>query len=66
MRAARELEFGTVNINGASRSRVDHEPSGGTKLSGWGREGPRYAIEDMTHLKMISLTSLPTATKGLP
>jgi acyl-CoA reductase-like NAD-dependent aldehyde dehydrogenase len=58
VRAARELEFGTVNVNGASRSRVDHEPSGGTKASGWGREGPRYAIEDMTHLRMISLAGI--------
>lgn len=55
IRAARELEYGTVNINGPSRSRVDHEPSGGSKLSGWGTEGPRYAIEDMTQLKMISV-----------
>lgn len=55
IRAARELEYGTVNINGPSRSRVDHEPSGGAKLSGWGTEGPRYAIEDMTQLKMISV-----------
>lgn len=55
IRAARELEYGTVNINGPSRSRVDHEPSGGAKLSGWGTEGPRYAIEDMTQLKMVSV-----------
>lgn len=59
LRAARELDFGTVNINGASRARLDHEPSGGTKGSGWGREGPRYAIEDMTYLRMVSLTNLP-------
>lgn len=58
LRAARELDFGTVNINGASRLRVDHEPSGGIKNSGWGREGPRYAIEDMTYLRMVSLTNL--------
>lgn len=55
IRAARALEFGTVNVNGPSRSRVDHEPSGGAKLSGWGTEGPRYAIADMTRLKMISV-----------
>ncbi len=60
LRAARELDFGTVNINGASRARLDHEPSGGTKGSGWGREGPRYAIEDMTYLRMVSLTNLPS------
>jgi acyl-CoA reductase-like NAD-dependent aldehyde dehydrogenase len=57
MLAARELEYGTVNVNGASRSRVDHEPSGGVKQSGWGTEGPRYAIEDMTSLKMISVVA---------
>jgi acyl-CoA reductase-like NAD-dependent aldehyde dehydrogenase len=55
LRAARDLEYGTVNVNGASRSRVDHEPSGGVKQSGWGTEGPRYAIEDMTDLKMVSV-----------
>ncbi|HZS93425.1 MAG TPA: aldehyde dehydrogenase family protein [Chloroflexota bacterium] len=55
IRAARELEYGTVNINGPSRSRVDHEPSGGAKLSGWGTEGPSYAIEDMTRIKMVSV-----------
>jgi acyl-CoA reductase-like NAD-dependent aldehyde dehydrogenase len=55
VRAARELQYGTVNVNGPSRSRVDHEPSGGAKLSGWGLEGPRYAIEDMTQLKMVSV-----------
>lgn len=54
--AARDLEYGTVNVNGPSRSRVDHEPSGGAKLSGWGTEGPRYAIEDMTRIKMVSVS----------
>lgn len=58
LRAASELEYGTVNINGASRSRVDQEPSGGVKLSGWGKEGPRYAIREMTDERMISMTSL--------
>jgi len=56
MRAATELEYGTVNINGASRSRVDQEPSGGVKLSGWGKEGPRHAIMEMTDVRMISLS----------
>lgn len=53
--AARRLEYGTVNINAASRARVDHEPSGGVKASGWGKEGPRYAIEEMTYLKMVTI-----------
>src|SRR5574337_719896 len=38
--AARQLEYGTVNVNAASRARTDQEPSGGTKQSGWGKEGP--------------------------
>ena len=53
--AAKCLDYGTVNINAASRARADHEPSGGVKASGWGKEGPRYAIEEMTYLKMITL-----------
>jgi succinate-semialdehyde dehydrogenase/glutarate-semialdehyde dehydrogenase len=55
LRAARELEYGAVNINGASRSRVDQEPSGGAKQSGWGKEGPRFAIREMTDERMISI-----------
>ncbi|MGH7707618.1 MAG: aldehyde dehydrogenase family protein [Vulcanimicrobiaceae bacterium] len=55
LKAARVLDYGTVNINAASRARVDHEPSGGIKASGWGKEGPRFAIEEMTYLKMITL-----------
>jgi len=58
MRAARELQYGTVNVNAPSRARVDQEPSGGTKASGWGREGPRYAIREMSNLKMISVATL--------
>jgi acyl-CoA reductase-like NAD-dependent aldehyde dehydrogenase len=53
--AAKHLEYGTININAASRARTDQEPSGGIKLSGWGKEGPRYAIEEMTYLKMITI-----------
>lgn len=55
MSAAKELEFGAVNINAASRSRVDQEPSGGVKQSGWGKEGPRYAIREMMNVRMISI-----------
>jgi acyl-CoA reductase-like NAD-dependent aldehyde dehydrogenase len=55
--AARRLEYGTININAASRARTDQEPSGGVKLSGWGKEGPRYAIEEMTYLKMITISA---------
>lgn len=57
LKAVAGLDFGTVNINGPSRARVDHEPSGGTKQSGWGLEGPRYAIEAMTYVRMVSMAS---------
>lgn len=53
--AARRLEVGTLNVNAPSRSRTDIEPSGGIKESGWGKEGPRYAVESMTQLKMVSV-----------
>ncbi|RBW70676.1 aldehyde dehydrogenase family protein [Bacillus taeanensis] len=52
---AHALEMGGVVINGTSNFRLDHWPYGGVKNSGIGREGPRYAIEDMTETKMIVL-----------
>ena len=53
--ALRELEVGGVIINDASSFRVDHMPYGGTKESGLGREGIRYAIEEMSEMKLLSL-----------
>jgi len=53
--AYRELEVGGVIINDASSFRVDHMPYGGTKESGLGREGIRYAIEEMSEMKLLSL-----------
>jgi acyl-CoA reductase-like NAD-dependent aldehyde dehydrogenase len=52
-RAARKLEVGGVMINDIPMFRVDHMPYGGVKESGTGREGPRYAIEEMTEMKLI-------------
>lgn len=54
-RAARELRFGGIIMNNASRWRLDHMPYGGVKRSGFGREGAKYAIEDMTELRMLVL-----------
>ena len=51
--AARKLHVGGVIVNDVPAFRVDLMPYGGTKLSGVGREGPRYAIEEMTELKLI-------------
>lgn len=52
-KAAREFEVGGVMINDASSFRVDQMPYGGVKNSGIGREGPKYAIEEMTEMKLV-------------
>jgi acyl-CoA reductase-like NAD-dependent aldehyde dehydrogenase len=52
--AAQEIETGGVVINDIPTFRVDHMPYGGLKDSGTGREGVRYAVEEMTEQKFIS------------
>jgi len=52
-RSARKFQVGGVLINDVPMWRADHMPYGGVKHSGIGREGPRYAIEEMTDLKLI-------------
>jgi acyl-CoA reductase-like NAD-dependent aldehyde dehydrogenase len=53
-RTAREVHVGGFHINEIPAFRVDQMPYGGVKLSGTGREGPHYAIEEMTELKLIT------------
>ena len=53
LRAFRELEFGGVIVNDSPAFRVDNMPYGGVKLSGAGREGIRYAMEEMTEPRLI-------------
>ncbi len=53
MRAFELIEVGGLQINDVSTFRVDQMPYGGVKGSGIGREGPRYAIEEMTELKLM-------------
>lgn len=53
-RAARAVRVGGFLINDVPQFRVDQMPYGGVKRSGTGREGPRYAIEEMTEIKLIS------------
>ncbi|MGH8042886.1 MAG: aldehyde dehydrogenase family protein, partial [Rudaea sp.] len=55
MRAWDELEVGGVIIGDIPSFRVDNMPYGGVKDSGLGREGIRYAIEDMTELRLLVL-----------
>jgi acyl-CoA reductase-like NAD-dependent aldehyde dehydrogenase len=53
IRAVRALRTGGVIINGSSTWRTDQLAYGGVKDSGIGREGPRYAIRDMTEERMV-------------
>ena len=53
-RAAEQLEVGNVLINDSATIRADQMPYGGVKDSGIGREGPRFAIEEMTDIRMVS------------
>ena len=53
--AVRSLDVGGVMVNDTSNFRVDHMPYGGMKGSGLGREGVRFAIEEMTEIKMVVL-----------
>lgn len=55
LQAIEELEFGSVYINDVPTVRADQQPYGGVKESGNTREGPRYAMEEMTELKFITL-----------
>src|SRR3989440_1182348 len=53
LRALRALDFGGIIVNDSPAFRVDNMPYGGVKLSGAGREGLRYAMEEMTEPRLI-------------
>ncbi len=53
MKAIREINVGGVMINDVPTFRVDHMPYGGNKQSGIGREGVRFAVDEMTQIKMV-------------
>jgi acyl-CoA reductase-like NAD-dependent aldehyde dehydrogenase len=53
MKFAREAEAGNLHVNWGPQWRVDLMPYGGLKDSGFGKEGPRYAVQEMTELKMV-------------
>ncbi len=48
------IDVGGLMVNDVSTFRIDHMPYGGVKSSGFGREGLRYAIEEMTELKLLA------------
>jgi acyl-CoA reductase-like NAD-dependent aldehyde dehydrogenase len=54
-RAVRRLDVGGVMINDTSIFRVDHMPYGGNRMSGIGREGVRFAVEEMTNIRMVAI-----------
>ena len=53
LRAAHEIECGGVMVNDVPTFRVDLMPYGGQKDSGLGREGPRFAVEEMTEIRVV-------------
>jgi len=53
MKFAREVQSGNLHINWGPQWRADLMPYGGLKESGFGKEGPRYAVEEMTELKLV-------------
>lgn len=53
LRFAREVDAGSVQINWTPLWRADLMPYGGLKASGIGKEGPRWAVEEMTELKTV-------------
>ncbi|MDQ0596095.1 acyl-CoA reductase-like NAD-dependent aldehyde dehydrogenase [Streptomyces canus] len=56
--AWRRLEVGGLIVNGSSNFRLDHVPFGGVKDSGFGREAPRWLIDDYTVVKTLVLRGL--------
>jgi acyl-CoA reductase-like NAD-dependent aldehyde dehydrogenase len=55
LHAANEIEAGAVIINDIPTFRTDNMPYGGVKMSGYGREGIKYAVEEMTEMKFIAI-----------
>lgn len=58
-RAIKRLNFGGVIVNDSPAFRADHMPYGGNRLSGLGREGLRYAMEEMTSIQMVAIRLEP-------
>jgi acyl-CoA reductase-like NAD-dependent aldehyde dehydrogenase len=57
--AHREVRVGGLIVNDVSAFRADQMPYGGTKESGYGREGLRYAMEEMTEPRVMVLSNVP-------
>ena len=59
LQGVKRLNFGGVIINDTANYRADHMPYGGNRQSGMGREGVRYAIEEMTNIQMVVIRMKP-------
>ena len=55
LKAVKRLNFGGVISNDTPNFRADHMPYGGNRQSGLGREGVRFAMEDMTNIQMVAI-----------
>ncbi|MCC7189296.1 MAG: aldehyde dehydrogenase family protein [Anaerolineales bacterium] len=55
LKAVKRLNFGGVIINDTPNFRADHMPYGGNRQSGLGREGVRFAMEDMTNIQLVAI-----------
>jgi len=58
LRFAREVDSGNLHINWGPAWRADLIPYGGLKESGFGKEGPRYAVQEMTEMKTVIIHGL--------
>ncbi len=58
LRFARDVPSGNIHINGGPAWRADLMPYGGLKASGFGQEGPKYAVREMTEEKMVVVHGL--------
>jgi acyl-CoA reductase-like NAD-dependent aldehyde dehydrogenase len=59
LRAAYELDFGGVLVNEVPTWRADQMPYGGVRDSGNTREGPRYAVHEMTERRLVVFGAVP-------
>jgi acyl-CoA reductase-like NAD-dependent aldehyde dehydrogenase len=55
LKAIKRLNFGGVIINDTPNFRADHMPYGGNRQSGLGREGVKFAMEEMTNIQMVAI-----------
>jgi acyl-CoA reductase-like NAD-dependent aldehyde dehydrogenase len=54
-KAVKRLNFGGVIVNDTPNFRADHMPYGGNRISGLGREGVKFAMEEMTNIQMVAI-----------